>query len=570
MMVRVDQAGAVRLGRQRSPDKHTGRNATKYVRAANITPEGIDLKDLLEMDFTAAERVTFTLHVGDVLLTEASGSAAQVGRVGLWQGEIEHCCYQNTVIRFRPHLVLPAYAMVAFQHFSASGVFARVARGVGIQHLGAARFAELKFPLPPLNEQRRIAEITQRRRAEIREARNRLQSALAHLNEQVRETMAAAIAGELVPQRSMVGSQEQARPTEQLNISSRRPRRKVAPPSLSDQDDHAVSDVEAPAGPLPSNWSWMSVGEVGDVAVGRQRSPGKHTGRHATKYVRAANITPHGLDLTDLLEMDFTPAEREIFALKVNDVLLTEASGSGAQVGRAALWKGEVDGCCYQNTVIRFRPHSVTPEYALLVFRHYGASGVFAQAARGVGIQHLGASRFATLPFPLPPPEEQARIVAEARKRLDSAALQIEAVNTSLRRLPEMEKELLAAAVGGELTPQDPTDEPATALLERLGPPPRDVTKSRPADVESGETPVSIKRASTNQKPLLSSDLAAVLRGAGRPLSLPELFSQAGFDRDQPEHVELFYLALRTQLGQTIRKTGDAIENAELEAINAP
>jgi type I restriction enzyme S subunit len=548
----------------------TGRYSTKYIRAANITPNGLNLTDLLEMDFTPTERRRFALREGDVLLTEASGSAAQVGRAGLWQGEIENCCYQNTVIRFRPHLVEPAYAMAVFQHFGVSGVFARVARGVGIQHLGAARFAELTFPLPPLNEQRRIAEIIQRRRAEIREARNRLQSALAHLNEQVHEIIAAAIAGELVPQRSTLGNREQAKPTERLSTSSQQPRWKAAPPGLSDPDDHGVSDVEAPAGPLPSNWRWVSVRKVGDVALGRQRSPGKHTGRHATKYVRAANITPHGLDLTDLLEMDFTPAERKTFALKVNDVLLTEASGSGAQVGRAALWKGEVDGCCYQNTVIRFRPHSVEPEYALLVFRHYGASGVFARAARGVGIQHLGASRFANLPFPLPPSEEQARIVAETRNRLDGAALQIEAVSTSLGRLSEMEKELLAAAMGGELTHQDPTDEPATALLDRLGPPPHDVTKSRRADVERGESPVSIKRASANQTPHLGSDLAAVLRGAGRALSLPELFSQAGFDRDQPEHVEIFYLALRTQLGQTIRKTGGAIENAALEAINAP
>jgi type I restriction enzyme S subunit len=132
VMIRVAQAGSVRLGRQRSPDKHTGRHATKYVRAANITPEGIDLTDLLEMDFTPAERTTFALRVGDVLLTEASGSAAQVGRAALWRGEIEDCCYQNTVIRFRPHVALPEYAMVVFQHFIASGIFARAARGVGI------------------------------------------------------------------------------------------------------------------------------------------------------------------------------------------------------------------------------------------------------------------------------------------------------------------------------------------------------------------------------------------------------------------------------------------------------
>jgi type I restriction enzyme S subunit len=44
---------------------------------------------------------------------------------------------------------------------------------------------------------------------------------------------------------------------------------------------------------------------------------------------------------------------------------------------------------------------------------------------------------------------------------------------------------------------------------------------------------------------------------------------QAGYDRDQPEHVELFYLALRSQLGRTIRQTDDALENAVLEAVDA-
>ena len=43
----------------------------------------------------------------------------------------------------------------------------------------------------------------------------------------------------------------------------------------------------------------------------------------------------------------------------------SEASGSAAHVGRAALWRGEIDNCCYQNTVIRFRPHLTLPEYAL-------------------------------------------------------------------------------------------------------------------------------------------------------------------------------------------------------------
>src|SRR5712671_4271037 len=183
-LVRVDQAGEVRLGRQRSPEQDSGAHMTKYVRAANITPAGMNLSDLLEMNFTPAEREVFGLKAGDVLLTEASGSASQVGRSAIWRGEVELCCFQNTVIRFRPHLTTSEYALVAFRHYAAAGVFAGVARGVGIQHLGGSRFAELPYPLPPLAEQKRITVIADKRLAEIREAEARLKSALDHLDEQ--------------------------------------------------------------------------------------------------------------------------------------------------------------------------------------------------------------------------------------------------------------------------------------------------------------------------------------------------------------------------------------------------
>ncbi|WP_398467092.1 hypothetical protein [Tardiphaga sp.] len=131
-----------------------------------------------------------------------------------------------------------------------------------------------------------------------------------------------------------------------------------------------MTEDQTPSQPdLPAGWAVVRVDHAGAVRLGRQRSPDHATGDHLTKYVRAANITAAGLDLDDLLEMNFTPAEQEVFGLEIGDVLLTEASGSASQVGRSAIWRGEVQPCCYQNTVIRFRPHLTTPEYALIVFR---------------------------------------------------------------------------------------------------------------------------------------------------------------------------------------------------------
>ena len=71
---------------------------------------------------------------------------------------------------------------------------------------------------------------------------------------------------------------------------------------------------------LPDSWTVARVDDVGSVRTGLQRSPDRQTGRYATKYLRSANITPTGLDLTDVREMDFTPEERDVFNLQPGDI----------------------------------------------------------------------------------------------------------------------------------------------------------------------------------------------------------------------------------------------------------
>jgi type I restriction enzyme S subunit len=529
---------------------------TKYVRAANITPAGMNLSDLLEMNFTPAEREVFGLKAGDVLLTEASGSASQVGRSAIWRGEVDLCCFQNTVIRFRPHLTTSEYALVVFRHYAAAGIFAGVARGVGIQHLGGSRFAELPYPLPPLAEQTRIAEIADIRLAEIREAEARLRSALDHLNEQVREILAAAVAGELVPRSLQKSELDRARGSS-----------KSGQINLFEEELAPNLDVPGPSAAVPEGWLQRRVDQVGEVTLGRQRSPKHERGRSMRPYLRVANVYEDRIDTSDILRMNFGPEEVVVYELRDGDILLNEGQ-SPELVGRPAIYHGEVPGACFQNTLIRFRAgDGIEPEYALLVFRHYMHSGVFREIARwSTNIAHLGLERFRALPFLIPPRDEQQRIVAEARRRLDATAGQMQAVQASLARLPEFELELLAAAVAGELTPQDPHDEPSSELLQRLGPP-RKTQATLPPSSWRGDT-MPKRRPRPTQQAEPTPDLAAVLKESGGSLPLPELFVQARYNRDLPEHVELFYLALRDALGGTIRLTGDAAENAELEVAD--
>lgn len=254
--------------------------------------------------------------------------------------------------------------------------------------------------------------------------------------------------------------------------------------------------------PLPRGWRWVSTAEAGEVQLGRQRSPKNHRGPHMVPYLRVANVHEDEIRVDDLLEMNFTPVEQETFRLQPGDLLLNEGQ-SYELVGRPALYRGEVPGACFQNTLLRFRANAdVLPEYALVVFRCYLRNGRFRRhAQQTTNIAHLSAGRLKTIEFPLPPLPEQKRIVEKVdqlmalcdeleakqkEKRAKAVSFNQAALNAVvhapdksklksswsrvqdhfevLYELPENVKELrqtiLQLAVMGKLVRQDRKDEP--------------------------------------------------------------------------------------------------------------
>jgi type I restriction enzyme, S subunit len=204
---------------------------------------------------------------------------------------------------------------------------------------------------------------------------------------------------------------------------------------------------------LPKGWAIRSLSQIAEVRLGRQRSPKNHSGDSMHLYLRAANVTWEGLDLDDVKSMNFTDAEMEIYRLRPGDLLLSEASGSAGEVGKPAIWSGEIDECAFQNTLIRVRPNAVLPRYLLHYFKFQALVGNFVPEARGVGINHLGRARLAGWRTPVPPPHEQRRIVEileDHLSRLDAAIRLIEAAR---RRLEALERSLKQRAIDGPRSP---------------------------------------------------------------------------------------------------------------------
>lgn len=199
-----------------------------------------------------------------------------------------------------------------------------------------------------------------------------------------------------------------------------------------------------------NGWAVKKVKEVGSVVLGRQRAPKYQTGQFTRPYLRVANVFEDRLDLSDVLSMDFDDRDFFRYKLESGDILLNEGQ-STELVGRPAMWHDEIPDCCFQNTLIRFRSDKsiVEPEYALGLFLHYFKTGEFAKiSSKTSSVAHLGVSRFAEMEFILPPLSVQREYVHSVQK----AQSVLDDQTKSLEYLVLLLKSLVIRAYKGDLT----------------------------------------------------------------------------------------------------------------------
>ena len=134
----------------------------------------------------------------------------------------------------------------------------------------------------------------------------------------------------------------------------------------------------------------------------------------------------------------------ERWRLLAGDVLVIEGNGSADQIGRTALFKGEIENCVHQNHVIRIRPNQekILPEFLNIYLNSSSGQDEMKSISRTTsGLFNLSVGRINSLEVPLPPLPEQRRIVAY----LDELQAKVDA----LRRLQ--------AETGAELDALMPT-----------------------------------------------------------------------------------------------------------------
>ncbi len=411
----IGDVADVQLGRQRSPQYHVGDQMRPYLRAANVTWQGIRLEDVKEMNFDDSDFETYRLEPGDILLNEASGSPNEVGKPAIWCGEIEGCCFQNTLLKLRARTVDMGY-LYWYCFFSAlTGRFGEAGRGVNIRHLGKRGLMRFPIAVAPPTQQQRIV-------AAIEERFSRLAAIEASLD-------AAELRCEALVKSILVG----AIPNE-----------------------------------LPPYWRTTIMEEAGQTGLGRQRSPKYHSGPNMKPYLRVANVFEDRVDTSDIMEMHFDEHDFDKYRLEVGDILLNEGQ-SPEFLGRPAIYRGDPPDVAFTNSLIRFVPGpDVTSEWALLVFRRHMHSGRFMKESRiTTNIAHLALGRFRSVEFPVPPLKVQDELVAGTRAAPDSVGRAMEQIRSATERTTALRRAVLAQAFAGQLVPQNLHVDPVADFMDR-------------------------------------------------------------------------------------------------------
>ena len=197
---------------------------------------------------------------------------------------------------------------------------------------------------------------------------------------------------------------------------------------------------------LPDGWRAQPIKQLYEVELGKMlQSEASSPSDIRRPYLRAANVTTSGVDVRDVREMWFSLGDWQRVQLSAGDLLISE----GGDVGRPAIWHGELSECGIQNALNRARPSGpLSNQYLLYVLTSLRAQGAIAVVCNKATIPHYTAEKVGATRIPVPPRDVAEAIVTY----LDSETARIDALIDRKRRFIDLLLEKRSALVTHAVT----------------------------------------------------------------------------------------------------------------------
>ncbi|EAK0960406.1 restriction endonuclease subunit S [Campylobacter upsaliensis] len=347
-------------------------------------------------------------------------NAVAYNKMRMWQGAVG----VNTlttgivspayIVAIPNEKILPNFVSYLFKSKIMIGEFDKNSYGLclDMNNLRYDDFRNIKIPLPPLQEQKEIAEFLDKKCEKIQNYINKKQKLITLLQEKKQALINEVVAKGLNP-----------------NIESKN------------------SGIEY-LGLIPHHWEVKKLKYVGKVVLGKMLCNEYQKGYSHCYYLKSKNLQWLNVEVSQVEKMWFSEYEKSLYRIKKDDLLVSE----GGEVGKTCIWNNELAECYIQNSVHKITLNKFNnAKFFLYAFFAYGKLGVFDSVVSRVSIAHLVLEKLINVDMVVPPLQEQKEIAAF----LDSKVAQIDSVIEKTKKQIELVKEykntLINEAVCGRI-----------------------------------------------------------------------------------------------------------------------
>lgn len=403
--VRLGTIGYTNIGLTYRPKDQT-MDGVIVLRSSNIQNGKMVYEDIVKVNMEIPDNKM--CKVGDILICARNGSKRLVGKsaivdkagmsFGAFMAIFRSVCNQYII-----HVINSAYFRNSLLGDTGTTTINQITQDMLKNSL---------VPLPPLAEQKRIV-------AKIEEllplidryavAYEKLEQFNAKFPEDMKKSILQyAIQGKLVEQRAEEGTGEEL--YRQIQTEKQRLIKEGKIKKEKPLDE--IAEAEFPFD-IPESWKWVRLPEVGTSSLGKTLNKGLDAGNEVP-YLCSINVYWDGINLDQIKTAKFSEADTEKYLLRKGDLLICE----GGDVGRSAVWDRDME-MYYQNALhcVRFFG-AINPYYFKYCLELYKYNRILENASKGMTIKHLVQGALYSIPFPLPPLDEQKRIVAKLEEIL--------------------------------------------------------------------------------------------------------------------------------------------------------
>ncbi|MFI6413618.1 hypothetical protein [Streptomyces sp. NPDC050585] len=197
---------------------------------------------------------------------------------------------------------------------------------------------------------------------------------------------------------------------------------------------------------IPANWSIGPVYAYYSTVLGKMLNPERASGEKLRPYLRNANVHWYEINTADMASMHFEANEVRRYSVAPGDLLVCEG---GAGVAEAAVWDGRIEECYFQKSLHRVRRSSEVPvEWLMYWLRFAKACGVFDASGNLATIPHLTGEQLRQCRIPIP--HDGQRLIRETSRRIGDMAKAGTLLNRAQKTLSERRQALITAAVTGQ------------------------------------------------------------------------------------------------------------------------